>query len=516
MNHKKHTVPAALICLLSAGLLLCVCSLKAEPAATTEPVVETTADPTATTPDQVEHLSMVVTDADFLGLEDYTNQKTLDLTGSTCYDAIGRYVKFHPDVEVTYTVSMGPGGKEADPYAQELALSSGEYTYDVLLENLQYLKDLKKLQLSRITFTKEQLDQLLEAYPEVEISYSVVLAGEEYPFDTSEMNLSFLTKAQVPEAVNTVSLLEHLETVELMDDSGNSQLDRQDVKLLVDAAPEAIFHYTFSLFGKTISTNDKTVEFNGYSIGNDGVPELEEALAIMTGCESFRVIDCGIDNEILAQLREAYPRTKVVWKIKFGKYSAMTDTDTIRAVYNVFDDTCYNLRYCNEVKYMDLGHNETLSDLSFVGFMPDLEILIVSGCVVQDLSGFENCKKLEFLEMAYCSKLSDISPLAGCESLQALNISYTKVKDLTALDGLPLERFVAKRTPVPGAEQKIFIEIHPDCWTQFGGSFPYGQGWRYDDNGKTYSKIYRKVRDVFDLDSIPQAWIDAENKAMNH
>ena len=25
--------------------------------------------------------------------------------------------------------------------------------------------------------------------------------------------------------------------------------------------------------------------------------------------------------------------------------------------------------------------------------------------------------------------------------------------------------------------------------------------------------MYRKVREVFDLDSIPQAWIDAENKA---
>ena len=305
-----------------------------------------------------------------------------------------------------------------------------------------------------------------------------------------------------------------MQTVELMDENGKSALQKSDVKLLVDAAPEAIFHYTFQIFGKTISTNDEEVEFNRQNIGNDGEEELRSALDIMTGCKAFRLIDCGFDNEVLAQIRADYPRTKVVWKVKFGKYSAMTDTDTIRAVKNVFDDTCYNLRYCNEVKYMDLGHNETLTDLSFVGFMPDLEILIVSGCAVSDLSGFENCKKLEFLELAYCGKLTDISPLAGCESLTDLNISYTKVKDLVPLDGLPLEHLMSVHSWVQPNEQTVFKEIHPDCWSQFYAAQPYGKGWRYEQDGRTYTKGYTKVREVFDLDSIPQSWIDAENDAL--
>ena len=48
----------------------------------------------------------------------------------------------------------------------------------------------------------------------------------------------------------------------------------------------------------------------------------------------------------------------------------MTNAETIRAVYNVFDDTSSELQYCWRVKYMDIGHNETLTDLSFVGSMP--------------------------------------------------------------------------------------------------------------------------------------------------
>ena len=512
MKLKKHTA-AALTCVMALGLMLTGCQENTSPLPTEEPLqtlTEPAVDPTATTPEQVEHLQMVVTEADFQALENYPNLKSLDLTGSTCYDAIDRYIKFHPDVEVTYTVSLG--GAQLDPQVQELNLEPGQYEYQALMDNLDNLHQLKSLHISHVNFTAEELDALKQAYENLEITYSVMLFGQEYPSETDSLNLSALTSDQVTEAARVLTLLPNLATVELMD-GDNTALSMQEVKVLVDAAPAADFHYSFSLFGKTISTNDKTVEYKGHTIGEEGLPRLREALAIMTGCESFRVIDCGLDNETLATLREEFPRANLAWKIKFGKYSAMTDTDTIRAVYNVFDDTVHDLRYCTKVKYIDMGHNESLTDLSFVSFMPDLEIFIGSGCAAKDLTGFESCTKLEFLELAYCYKLKDISALAGCESLSALNISFTGVTDLTALDGLPLERFVAKRTPVPGKEQKIFLDIHPDCWTHFGGSFPYGQGWRYDDNGKTYSEIYKKVREVFDLDSIPQSWIDAENEA---
>ena len=181
----------------------------------------------------------------------------------------------------------------------------------------------------------------------------------------------------------------------------------------------------------------------------------------------------------------------------------MTDQEMIRAVYNVTDDNVHALRYCEGAKYIDMGHNDTLTDLSFVGHMPNLEILIASGCAVKELTGFENCKKLEFLELASCSYLKDITALAGCESLRFLNISYTKVSDLMALDGLPLERFVCLNPKVHPDEQEIFMSIHPDCWTRFLGKQPYGIGWRYDDNGMTYSEYYLKIREIFGYDDMP-------------
>lgn len=44
----------------------------------------------------------------------------------------------------------------------------------------------------------------------------------------------------------------------------------------------------------------------------------------------------------------------------------------------------------------------------------------------------------------------------------------------------------------------------PDCVTNFYGKDPYaGAGWRYVDNGKTYTEIYKKVREVFGYDDLP-------------
>lgn len=511
MKLAKHTVPTTLACLLSLGICLSGCGKTNPDLPMPTEQTELTA-PSLSPEEQVDSLTLVVEEDDFEELEQYTNLKTLDLTGSTCYAAIQRYQKFHPQVNVIYTVHFG--SQEVAPTASELSLSSEDYDFSSLLENLRYLPELKRLSLSRISFSGEELDQLQAAYPNLELTYSVMLFGSEIPSDTQSVDLSFLTPDQTAEAARGLSLLPNLTSVELMDADGSSHLEKTDVKVLVDAAPQAIFHYTFRLFGQTISTNDEVVEFKKYAIGNEGEGELRQALDIMTGCKTFGLFDCGIDDELLARLREEYTNTKIVWQVHFGKYSVRSDTDTIRAVKNVFDSTCYNLRYCNEVKYMDLGHNETLSDLSFVGFMPELEILIASGCSVSDLSGFENCKKLKFLELAYCGKLSDISPLAGCESLTDLNIFGTKVSSLVPLDGLPLEHFMSARARVPADEQEQFKEIHPDCWTTFNASGPYGKGWRYEKNGKDYTEGYKKVREVFNLDSIPQAWIDAENEAL--
>ena len=160
----------------------------------------------------------------------------------------------------------------------------------------------------------------------------------------------------------------------------------------------------------------------------------------------------------------------MAWRVYFGvtnRYNAMTDDETIRAVYNVTDDTVGPLKYCEGAKYIDMGHNDYLTDLSFLANMPELEVLIVSGCAATDLTGIENCKKLTWLELANCMKLENIDPVAGCESLRFLNLSNTKVKSFEVLDGLPLERFKYVNCKASKDERTAFGEIHPECMVSY-------------------------------------------------
>ena len=83
-----------ILLLLACLLLLAGCSQ--EPAETTPPA-----------PPPVEHVTMVVT-ADTIGLlEEYPDLRSVDLSGSTCYEAIFQYIQSHPKVAVTYTVQLG-------------------------------------------------------------------------------------------------------------------------------------------------------------------------------------------------------------------------------------------------------------------------------------------------------------------------------------------------------------------------------------------------------------------------
>lgn len=497
-----------LFCAAAAALMLGGCGKEKTPEPTqtlsteiitlpTAPIVEETTAPTDPR-EEITDLSVSMVAGELYTLESYPNLKSVDFTNSTCYSAIRDYMAQHPQVSVTYNVDFG--GTVVPHTAQSATLNSGAFQFDSLLENLQYLPDLTILSLPGISLTPEQVSSLAAAYPNVILDFTVEIAGTEYGAGTTELDLSDLSADQLKDAAKKIGLLTALTDVHL-----SSSLPMEDVESIQRACPSPTYHYEFKLFGKTISTADAEVVYKGHSIGNDGEAELRQALQIMDHCERFVLDNCGLDYEVLAAIREDFrDGPNVVWRVYFGKdsrYNALTDDETIRAVYNVMDENVGPLVYCEGAKYIDMGHNETLTDLSFVRGMPNLEVFIASGCAVKELVGFENCKKLTWLELASCHKLENIDSLAGCESLAYLNISYTKVSSFLALDSLPLVRFVCLNPKASTEEQNTFIAIHDGCRTAFYGYNNPWTPWRYDDNGKTFNAYYKDVvRKAFNYD----------------
>lgn len=442
--------------------------------------------------------------------EFFPNLRRIDASACQDYDLLARLADRLPDCEVAYQINLG--GTAADPDAQELTLLPGSYDYDLLMNNLVHLPAVQKLTFTKSELTQEQLEALALAYPEITVTGTVELLGKEYDTQTTKLDLSAMTSADVASAAGKLSMLTALQEVELMDASGTSRLTLEDVAALQEAAPDAIFHYVFDFYGISVSTLDEEVIIKDVTIDDDQIAQkLRHALSVMENCKRFVLEAKGpydklwkhIDHETLAQIREEYrDRTKLVWRVYFGKDgTSLTDAQVLRAVYDLTDDNSHNLIYCENVRYLDLGHNEFLDYMEFLSGMKDLEVAILSGAPLKDLSPIAACKNLKFLEIANCMYLPNIDALKECTQLEMLNISFTKFEDISVLDDLNLTHLTAVRTPHvteegPSEALAAYIEAHPDCWVVYEGDQPYGYGWRYAEDDKPLA-WYEKMQKVF-------------------
>lgn len=454
----------------------------------------------------------------------FPDLKTLDATSGSSlmnYQVLEAFQEARPACQVLYEVDLG--GKRVAPDTTELELSNGEYDFETLIRNMTYLRRLASLKLRTPELTNEQVEQIRSAFPEVSVTCTTEIMGQEYDVETTELDLSALTSDGVAEVAEKLVLLPKLENVNLMAGDGTSQLTKDDVKTLMHAAPTVVFNYTFDFFGTTVSTAEEEIVLTNENIGDEKEAEVRLALDLLKNCRRLVLDNCKLSNEVLSKIRDDYrDQTKVVWRVWFGGGSSLTDAEAIRCTYDLLDDNCHDLVYCEDVRFVDFGHNEWLDACDFVSGMVNLEYCILSGAPIKSLEPFANCKKLKFLEIAFCEYITDLSPLASCESLQMLNVSNTHGLDLTPLDNLPLTHFCARTNPsgrsrVSAEEQARFIAQHPDCWTSFDGAQPYGVGWRYGEDEITPLPQYALIQKVFKLPHAPNntGWyLDEEVKEM--
>ena len=434
----------------------------------------------------------------------FPNLKKVDASRCGDYAMLEKLQARLPELDVIYTVSLG--GKSFAPDSTELSLAPKDFDLDTLTANLPYLPQVNTLEFLRTDLTLEQVEQLRTDFPGITFAFTVELLGQEYGEDTTELDLSAMTSEQVEEVSQKLPMLPALEKITLTDGEGNSQLPKEDVKTLQEAVPGVVIDYSFDFFGTRLSTAEEEVHIKNVKIGDEGESEVRAALDLLPNCKRFVLENCQISNEVMAKLRDDYrDRTKVVWRVSFGKGSSLTDAQILRAVYDLVDTNCANLTYLEDVRFMDIGHNEFLKESSFISGMKSLEYVIISGSMISDLKPFAACKNLKVLEAAFCEYIYSAEGLESCENLERLNISYTHITDLSPLDNLNLVNLCAMyegKSRVPVEEQERFKALKPDCKMTFVGSQPYGSAWRYDDNNDPL-EWYATIRKVFRYDIFP-------------
>ena len=326
------------------------------------------------------------------------------------------------------------------------------------------------------------------------------------------VDLSDLTHADVPAAIELLKEFPQLHRVDLgqgpADSKEEARLSWADIHEMQSAFPEVEFLYRFRFLGYDFTTLDTAFDLNHLKMNDEGAA-VREILPCMQNCKLLDMDFCGVSSEAMAQIRDEYPQMEVIWRIWFGHdCSVRTDVDHILASnlnHCLSSNNTKDLKYCTKVKYFDVGHNLALSDFSFLRYMPDLEVAILSVTGLHDLSQLAECEKLEYLEICNCTRDIDVSPLASLKHLHHLNMNYLgyvtgaealcELKELerlwiggmTYLDEDTLEQI---RQALPNTE--IDVEDTTGC----SGT------WRFTSDGGLTER-YALLKKQFDYDRYP-------------
>ena len=190
------------------------------------------------------------------------------------------------------------------------------------------------------------------------------------------------------------------------------------------------------------------------------------------------------------RVRDSY---KVVWTVRLGPSIALaTDKDNFMpnhfGVGQLPDEYAYNLRYCEEMVCLDVGHM-TLRDISFVEYMPNLKYLILAWTEVQYIEPIRSCKNLVFLELDN-SCIRDLSPLVDCTALEDLNLGNTFC-DVTPILEMTWLKNVYFIDGSPSAAYQ-FSQAVPTAHVVATGNATVGGGWRRLQN-------YYDMRDCLNM-----------------
>ena len=408
-------------------------------------------------------------------------------------------------------------------YRGEPEMTFAGQSSEELCESLPELTELRKATLPEDSLTVEQYKTLCALRPDVEFSYDFTVNGKPGSIDFAKLDLRTADSAGMRSWLEWAAVMPALRNIELgSGDAESGQIPWDQLAALCKARPEIKVAYSFTLYGQSFTLESTEMNLTHIPIGDQGAL-VKSITACMPELRYLDMDSCGVDDEHMAEIRDALPNTDVVWRIWFGVvgqgfagYSVRTDVTKILASNpgiggELEPENTKALQYCTKVKYLDLGHNSYMRDISFVSCMPDLEMVVLAMGNWFDASPLENCTRLRYAEIQTTS-LSDLRPLMKLENLEDLNLCYCyALHDITPLYELPnLKRlYLGVYTPVPTEQVEEFKRLHPNCEVDTEVEDPTTGHWRYlgwDEHGDILAPSYALLREVMGYDNAPYCY----------
>lgn len=382
-----------------------------------------------------------------------------------------------PEVDVQYRVKLG--AEDYSCKAEEVKLQ------DVAVQevsNLDYLPRLAGVLCSG--GEEEAVAALIEYCRERQLTFQLSFGDSRVCLDAKRVTAASVTEEQL----ELVAFLPDLKLLHL----NLPEAPARAIAALQSSRPDLRVTWEQELCGKTVSWAKKEIDLSDACVTS--LEELDRQMAYFPEAELVFLGECGLDNDLLAAHREKVrDQYKLVWTVSCGeKLKARTDDLTFmpvrERVYYFNDEEAYNLRYCEDMVCIDIGHM-SIHNIDFVEYMPDLEYLILAHTQLQYIEPISSCKKLKFLELDW-SPLRDLSPLVGCTALEDLNLGkvyadFTPVGEMTWLKNLWM-------VECSTASRYQMSQALPNTKIMLNGAATVANGWRNLEN-------YYEMRDLLGM-----------------
>ena len=413
----------------------------------------------------------------------YASQlQTVQAEGCANYENLALLQQQRPELDVRYSVAFSGGNYSWD--VETLALDSVAEG-DISL--LKHLPNLKSVVLSGDSYDAGTVEALRGAVHNAGLDFGLNIGGEIHLDTEKSLQIDGITDRDL----ELLQYFSGMETLLLQ----NPVAEPAKVFALQDELQGVSVGWEVQLNGQVF---DKTVtEVDLTAVEVTDLAEVEQKLSYLPDLEQVTFGLCGVDepkwgnsrskltaspieNEALSayrdRVREDY---KVVWTVRLGPSIALrTDSDNFMpnhfGVGQLPDSYAYNLRYCEEMVCLDVGHM-TLTDISFVEYMPNLKYLILAWTEVQYIEPIRTCKNLVFLELDN-SCIRDLSPLVDCTALEDLNLGNTFC-DITPILGMTWLKNVYFILGSPASAYKMSQAV-PTAHVVATGDATVGGGWR--------------------------------------
>lgn len=411
----------------------------------------------------------------------FPNLQQLDLrnTGITAsqYENLKRSL---PNCTILWTpMFQGQSYDEASTSLSAATLTEGD------IAALAYFPKLASMDLTACR-DYAMIAALQEAYPQLDVAYTVELGGQTLTPDATEAVFTDITAEDLSTAL---SMLPQLQSVTL-----EGQLpDMDGVTALQAAYPNVSFFWQVEICGLVFDNTVTEIDLSG--IPMDTVEEVETKVAYLPMVEKVLMCDCGITNEEMEALNLRHDDVLFVWTVSLGPFITVRTDITNFICYNygfhVNTSDCVNFRYCTEMVALDLGHRD-ITNIDFVAYMPNLRYLIIADTQVHDLSPLTGLENLVFLE-AFMLDIDSYDPLLTLTGLEDLNIGYTR-GDVHVLEQMPwLKRLWWSGSGLDAAEEAALQAALPNTEIQLhSDGSSTGMGWREGQN-------YYDMRDLLGM-----------------